>query len=320
MVESSQLAKHIELAEERIRSYVRRTPLERSEFLSESSGAAVYVKLENLQHTGSFKIRGAMNKLLSLPADVLARGVVAASTGNHGAAVAFGLKRLAARGVVFVPENADEAKVNAIERLGAPVRRVGLDPAETEAHARRYAAGRGQVFVSPYNDWEIIHGQGTIAVELERQQEGIDVVMASVGGGGLISGVAAYTKSVRSDVRIIGCSPENSRVMVESVKAGRILDLPSLPTISDGTAGGLEPGAITFDLCRELVDEFVTVTEDEIKDALRTFLRTEHMLIEGAAAVTVASFLKIQNTFARKNVVLIVCGANISPDALRRVL
>lgn len=320
MFEPSQLAKNIELAEERIRPYVRWTALHGSDYLSENSGAAVYIKLENLQHTGSFKIRGAMNKLLSLPPDRLARGVVAASTGNHGAAVAFGLKRLKAAGVVFVPENADAAKVETIQRLGAQVRRFGLDPAETETHARRFASERGQVFISPYNDIEIVSGQGTIAVELERQLDTIDVVLASVGGGGMISGVAGYLKFVRPDVRVIGCSPENSPVMIESVKAGRILDLPSLPTVSDGTAGGLEAGAITFDLCRELVDEFVTVTEDEIEDALRTFLRVEHQVIEGAAAVTVASFLKTRHDLTGKNVVLIICGANVSPYTLKRLL
>lgn len=320
MFDKTNIAGNVKLAAERISPYVRRTMVVKSDYLSGRGGSCVYNKLENLQYTGSFKVRGAMNKLLSLDPQTLARGVVAASTGNHGAAVAYGLERLSARGVVFVPENAVPAKLEIIERLGAEVRRFGLDPAETEVHAREYASKHGQTFISPYNDPEIVCGQGTIGVELERQLEGIDVVLASVGGGGLISGIAGYLKSVGPGVRIVGCSPENSQVMVKSIAAGKILDLPSLPTISDGTAGGLEPGAITFDLCRELVDEFVTVTEDEIKDSLRLFVRTERQLIEGAAAVTVASYLKTRDSYAGKNVVLIICGANISPETLKEIL
>ena len=320
MIDSQKLAENIKLAAERIGPYVRRTAVLRSDYLSEHGGASVYHKLENLQHTGSFKVRGAMNKLLSLNPEQLGRGVVAASTGNHGAAVAYGLKRLAARGIVYVPENAVPGKLEIIQRLGAEVRRFGRDPAETEAHARKYASEHGQAFISPYNDPEIVCGQGTIGVELESQLDGVDVVLASVGGGGLISGVAGYLKSARPGIRIIGCSPENSQAMLKSVEAGEILELPSLPTISDGTAGGVEHGAITFGLCRDLVDEWVTVTENEIKEALRLFMRTERQLIEGAAAVTVASYLKSLNSCAGKNVVLIICGANISAEALKGIL
>jgi threonine dehydratase len=175
-------------------------------------------------------------------------------------------------------------------------------------------------FISPYNDPRIVGGQGTIGVELERQLERIDVVFASLGGGGLVSGVAGYLKSLRPNVEIVGCSPENSQVMIQSVRAGKILDLPSQPTLSDGTAGGVEPGAITFELCRALVDDYVTVTEDEIKESLRLFVRTEHMLLEGAAAVAVAAYLKTRERFAGKSVVIVICGANIDLETLKSVL
>jgi threonine dehydratase len=307
-------------AEERIRPHVRQTLLEHSPLLSQLGGAEVYCKLENLQHTGSFKVRGALNKLLSLTEEERSRGVVNASTGNHGAAVAYSLGKLQATGIVFVPEIADTAKVQAVERLGAEVRYHGQDCAEAEVFARAYATEQGMAYVSPYNDPQVIGGQGTIGVELARQLDGIDAVYVALGGGGMISGIAAYLKSVQPGVQIIGCSPENSQVMIQSVKAGRILDLPSLPTLSDGTAGGIEPGAITFDLCRELVDDYLTVSEEEIKASLRLFIGGQHMLIEGAAAVAVAAYLKSSQRFAGHNVVIVICGANISLETLRSVL
>ncbi len=307
-------------AEERIRPHIRETILEFSPVLSELGRAKVYCKLENLQHTGSFKARGAMNKLLSLTEEQRARGVVTASTGNHGAAVAYSLHKLNASGLVFVPENADPSKVRAIEWLGAEVRHYGQDCAEAEVHAREYAAQKRMVYISPYNDPQVIGGQGTLGVELARQLEHIDAVYASLGGGGLVSGIAGYLKSVQPGVQIIGCSPENSQVMIQSVKAGRILDLLSLPTLSDGTAGGIEAGAITFDLCRALVDDYVTVTENEIKSNLRLFIEAHHILIEGAAAVAVASYLKTRERFVDKNVVIVICGANISLETLQKVL
>ncbi len=314
------IVQEVRLAERRIRPHIRETILEHSPVLSELGGANVYCKLENLQHTGSFKARGALSKLLSLTEEQRARGVVTASSGNHGAAVAYSLGKLGATGIVFVPEIADAAKVQAIERLGAEVRAFGQDCAEAEVHAREYAAQHGMVYVSPYNDPQVIGGQGTIGVELARQLEPIDAVYASLGGGGLISGVAALLKSVQPEVQVIGCSPQNSQVMIQSVRAGRILDLPSLPTLSDGTAGGIEPGAITFDLCRTLVDDYLTVTEEEIRAALLLFVEAHHMLIEGAAAVAVAAYLKSSARFVGKNVVIVICGANISLQTLREVL
>ena len=307
-------------AELRIRPYIRETPLDRSEYLSELGGANVFCKLENLQYTGSFKARGAMNKLLALSPEERERGVITASTGNHGAAVARSAGVLGVSAIVFVPEGTDRSKVDAIRRLGGEVRFHGNDCVESEVFARRYAAEHGMTYVPPYNDMQVVGGQGTIGVEIARQLDEVDVVFAALGGGGMISGIAGYLKAVRPGVRIIGCSPENSQVMIQSVKAGRILDIPSLPTLSDGTAGGVEEGSITFDLCRELVDDYVTVTEEEIRDALRAFMDAHHMLIEGAAAVAVASFLKTKDQFRGKNVVVVICGANISAGRLKEVL
>jgi threonine dehydratase len=307
-------------AEQRIRSHVRETPLEYSLALSQSWEAEVFLKLENLQHTGSFKVRGAMNKLLSLTAEEKARGVVTASTGNHGAATAFGLRALNLTGTIFVPETASPTKVAAIQRYGARIEKYGADCLETELYAQQYARKNGLTYISPYNDPQVIGGQGTIGVELQRQAEKIDAVFVSVGGGGLISGVAGYLKHVLPAVKIIGCLPENSPEMALAVEAGHHVQIEPQPTLSDGTAGGFEPGAITFELCRQLVDEFVLVSEVEIAAALRWMMETHHQLIEGSAGVAIAGFQKLHEGYKGQHVMIVLCGANISLTALKQIL
>ncbi len=301
----------------RIASHIRHTPVEYSHVLSEVSGANVYLKMENLQATGSFKLRGATNALISLGAE--ATGVVAASSGNHGMAVAHAARIAGLEALIFVPEAASASKVGAIEALGAEIRRVQGDPVLAEAAAREHAGEAGLPYLSPYNDPRIIAGQGTVGVELASDLDRIDVVFASLGGGGLISGMGGYLKATRS-ARIVACSPVNSAVMHESMRAGRILDITSFPTLSDGTAGGVEPGAITFDLCREIVDESLTVTEDEIRVAMRLIIGRHHTLIEGAAAVAVAAFLQSSERWEGQEVVIILCGANVDLKVLRTIL
>jgi len=316
----SEIYNEVLQAESRIREYVRETYLEYSPVFSEACSSEVYMKLENLQLTGSFKLRGAVNKIQSLTEEQLSKGIVTASSGNHGSAVSLALKKLSIRGLIFVPDYASEAKLGSIRVNGAEIRKHGSDQVEAEIYARKYAAENNMTFISPYNDPVVVGGQGTIGVELMRQLEDLDAVFISIGGGGLISGISAYLKSVRPEIEIIGCSPENSKVMMESVKAGKILELPSLPTISDGTAGGLDPGTITFDLCRELVDDYIAVTEEEIKDSMRLFMKSHHMMIEGAAGVALAPLFKFGDRFKNKKVAVIVCGANISAEALKSVL
>lgn len=315
------IPKEVLEADVRIKSHLRETFLERSKFYSEKSGANVFLKTENLQYTGSFKVRGALNKILSLTDEELKSGVVTASTGNHGAAVAFSLEKAGARGIVFVSKNADTSKIAAIKSLGAEVRQVGDDPIEAENFARKYANENGLTYVSPYNDAKVIGGQGTIAVELENQLDKIDAVFVAVGGGGLIAGIGGYLKSVNPAIKIIGCSPKNSNVMMQSVKSGELKgDQPSISTLSDGTAGGIEDASITFEPCQKYVDEWITVSENEIRENLIEFIDAHHQLIEGAAAVAIASFLKLRENFAGKNVVIILCGANIGIETLRKVL
>ena len=311
-------------AEERIRPYIVETPLQFSTHFSARSGANVYFKLESLQVTSSFKARGAMSKLLSLSKRELARGVVAASTGNHGTAVAYGLSRLGAKGIIFMPENASEAKVEAIRALGAEVRFHSNDGGQAEKFARQYALDQGQVFISPYNDTEVLAGQGTMGLELGRQLDHIDFLYVTVGGGGLIAGTAGFLKQSQPQLNAIGCHPSNDAAMYASVKAGKIVDIEGLPTISDGSAGNMEVGAITFELCRDLVDDWVLVNEEEIFAAMREYIGHEHQLLEGSAGVAIAAFLRrhaeVPETVAGKNVVIVICGARISLKTLKSIL
>jgi len=310
----------IALASQRLSGYVRETPLQYSNYFSERCGANVWFKLENFQLTGSFKIRGAFNKLLTMDSETLKNGGVAASSGNHGAAVATAMRQLGVSGIVFVPEQTSSAKVDAIRRAGAEVRFHGTDGLDTEDYARAYAAEHDMAYLSPYNDWAVVAGQGSCGFEILRQLPDIDAVFVAVGGGGLVSGVASILKATRPQASIVACQPEASAVMTESIRAGEILDLPSEQTLSDGTAGGIEAGAITFDLCRSLVDRYEVVSEEAIAAAMRDYIDAEHQLLEGAAGVAVGSLLQACEDFAGKNVVVIVCGANISRATLKRVL
>lgn len=304
----------------RIRDLVRETPLDFSPRFSAASGARVWFKRENLQHTGSFKIRGAANRLLTLPDDVRARGCVTASSGNHGAAVASVMQSLGIDGPIFVPESTSTTKVDAIRSVGGDVRFEGTDGLDTEQHARAWAREHGMFYVSPYNDEAVVAGQGSCGIEIVRQQPEVDAVFVAVGGGGLVAGVGSVVKAHDPVVRVIGCQPGRSPVMARSAEAGRIVEVDSGRTLSDGTAGGIEPDAITFSLCQEVVDEFRLVDEDEIAAAMRDFIDSEHQLLEGAAGVAIAGFRQVASGWRDKNVVIVVCGANISREDLRRIL
>lgn len=318
--DTRRLPADIALASQRIAGHVRETPLEYSDYFSEKTGARVWLKLENQQLTGSFKIRGAFNKLLTMDQGALANGAVAASSGNHGAAVATAMRDLGVNGIVFVPEHTSTAKVDAIRRAGAEVRFYGTDGLDTEDYAREFASDNQMAYLSPYNDWAVVQGQGSCGFEVLRQQPDIDAVFVAVGGGGLIGGMASILKATRPTLQVVSCQPAASAVMTESVRAGEILDLPSDATLSDGTAGGIESDSITFDLCRRLVDRYEVVSEEAIAEAMREFVDAHHQLIEGAAGVAIAGMLQAASDFADKNIVVVVCGGNISRETLKEVL
>ena len=305
---------------DRSKNYIRKTPLDYSASLSELINGEVYLKLENVQKTGSFKFRGAISKITSLNSDQRNKGVVTASTGNHGAAVSLAMKILDVNGKIVVPKNIARNKLENIKKLGGIVEFYGKDCIESEFRAQEISKESGSAYISPYNDPDIVTGQGTIAVELDNQLNNIDEVIVSVGGGGLISGIGGYLKQVQPKVQMVACSPKNSCVMYESLNAGRILDLPSKQTLSDGTAGGVEEGSITFDICKEVIDNFVLVSEKEIVSGIKNAINDHHQLIEGSAGAAIAALFKRKKTLIGKRVVIIICGGNINSNTLHKVL
>ena len=306
-------------AERRIGPHIRETALEYAPFLSRTTGAEIYLKLESQQISGSFKYRGVANFLLSLREKDRRRGVVCASTGNHGAALARFLATFGERGTAFLPQNTEPSKVDELREQGMDLHICGNNVTEAESEARQYARRHHRIYVPPYNDHRIIAGQGTIGPELERQAGTFDVVLAPVGGGGLISGLAAYLKA-RRDLSVIGCQPKHSAAMAASIEAGRLVDVDHEPTLSDGTAGGIEPGSVTFDLCRRHVDDFILVSETEIGRAMFLLLKHHRLLVEGAAALSVAALLQQKSRFFGQKLILIVSGKRIGLATLDSVL
>lgn len=307
-------------ADRRIRPFVPESPYRQSLPWSTALGADVWFKEEQYLPSGSFKLRGAFNKLLSLDERARAAGVVAASSGNHGAAVAHAAAALGIPACVYVPEGASPAKVEKIRGKGAEVVWFGTDGLDTELEARAAAARRGATYVSPYNDPAVMAGQGTLAAELLRQGPAPDRIYIAVGGGGLIGGVALWLRARAPSVRIVGALPSNSPVMAVSVREGHIIEMPTTPTLSDGTAGGIEEGAITFPVCRDLVDEWVTVSEAEIADAMRAWSASEPGPIEGAAGVALAALRRDAPQLNGQRAAVVVCGGNIPPERWTQVV
>ena len=315
------LTEEIRQAARRIGPHVLETPLFHSAYLAELNHGEVYLKLESEQYTGSFKARGALNKVLSLAPEQKANGLLTASTGNHAQGFARALAISGDYGLIYLPENADPSKVEALKHYGVELAFHGNDCLKTELHARAQAAEKGMVWVSPYNDPVVIAGQGTVGKEILERLPDVEVVLATVGGGGLISGIAAWIKEHRPETEFIGCLPENSPEMYLSVMQGELvtLDEPQA-TLSDGSAGGCEPGAVTFDLCRELVDDYILVSEEEIAGAIRWMADKHHKIIEGAAGVALGAFIKQPARFEGKKVAIVICGANITTATLKSLL
>ena len=308
----------IEEARTRIYDLVQPTPVAPIENEARGASARAFLKMEHLQKTGSFKLRGATNKILSLSPDEAAHGVIASSTGNHGLAVAAAARHRGVQAEVYVCSQVSPKKLRLIEDYGARVQIIGSTPLEAELAARAAALGSGKTYISPYNDEHVVAGQGTVAIEIAEQVNDADAVYVAVGGGGLIGGMGAYLKTVSPGTEIVGCWPENARAMYECLRAGKIIDVEEEPTLSESTAGGVEPGSITFDLCRAVIDRSVLVTEGEILDATR-WAHQRGWEVEGASGVAIAAFFKDAPRLTGKTTVIISCGGNLSPEALRRL-
>lgn len=320
-MDQSQLTQEIINAHQRIKGDILHTPLIYSHSLSELVEGAVYLKLENEQYTGSFKARGSLNKLRSVAEKENNKNVITASTGNHGLGFARAVQLTGLKGTVYLPKSASPFKIKRLSYYPVSLEFFEGDSLSTELAAKEAAKNKEAIWVSPYNDYAIIAGQGTIAIEILEQIESLDNILVTVGGGGLISGIGAYLKAQSPDTRIVACQPKNSPEMTLSLEAGKIVHLEtSLPTLSDGSAGGIEPGSITFEICQHIVDQTILVTEEQIEDAIRFMVAEHGKIIEGSAAVTIASLLKEKDSFAGKTTVLVLCGGNIAADKLASIL
>jgi len=312
----------IQAAAQRTAPYLYRTPADRCHFLSQTINGSVYLKMENQQVSGSFKSRGAYNKILSIPEEQRKNSFfVAASTGNHAAAFCHALKTLGLNGKVFLPKNVSPAKLEFIESFGISYELHGKTSLQTEIHCGTVAKEQGYLMVHPYSDPDIIAGQGTIGLELIEQIPNLDAAIVPVGGGGLISGIASYLKAVNPSIRIIGCQPENSPEMVRSIEQGSIISEDiSKPTLSDGTAGGMEQDAITFSICQKLVDDWLLISEEEIADAICWMVNYHQTIIEGSAGMGIAALHRLSQELAGQNVATIICGKRISTEKLTTIL
>jgi threonine dehydratase len=310
----------VERAYNRIKNDILRTPLLYSNWLSNYCAGDVYLKMESEQVTGSFKARGSLNKMKWIREQQLDAMPVTASTGNHGLGFARACDLLNIKGKVYLPHNAVTSKVQAIRAYDVELEFHGDDPYTTETYTRQKAEENGWIYISPYNDLQIIAGQGTIGIEILDRISHPDNILTTVGGGGLISGIGSYVKEKSSKTNIIGCQPENSPEMSVSVQAGKYKEIESRPTLSDGSAGGFERDAITFGMCKKLVDDFILISEDEIEETIRSMIEYHSKLVEGSAAVAIASLLKHPERFSDQITVIIVCGANISADKLQPII
>jgi threonine dehydratase len=317
MVPMTTLFDSIARAHSAVRPQVPVSPLQLSRPLSAALGCSVLLKNEHLQPTGSFKIRGATNKIQILGQAARRTGVTTASTGNHGQAVARAGSLAGVPVTVYVAASAARPKVDAIRAWGAELVVVDGPPIEAELLARRHAGEQGKVYISPYNDLDVIAGQGTLGMELVEQAPELDAVFISVGGGGLISGVGTALKNLSPRTRVVGVWPENSPCMLRAMEAGEIVDVDEKDTLSDGTAGAVEPGSVTLPLCRAVIDETVTVSEADIGRGMRMIADAEHWIVEGSAGVALAGLAKRADAFRGQKVAVVLCGRNI---ALERFL
>ena len=305
----------IEQARKRIRAHIKITPLRPSKSLSNQTGASVFLKLENEQVTGSFKVRGALNRLMTLSKEEAERGVMTASTGNHGLGVAFAAQQLGINAKVVFPIGASSVKRDKMKQVGVDIiQDVGYE--DVEPYARKLAKERGFTYVSPYNDPEIIAGAGTSGLEIVEQLDDIDVVIVPIGGGGLISGIATVIKSKSSTTEVIGVQSDVSPEVYESWMAGHWVEAEESNSLAQGLMGGVESDSITLDIINKQVDRIILVNEESILRAMQFLYEQESLLIEGAGAVTTAALIENASKFARKKVVLTLSGGNISKDDL----
>jgi threonine dehydratase len=310
----------IYLARSRIAPIAHKTPLVLSPPLSELTGSEITLKLENLQETGSFKPRGASNKLLSLDPKTQQRGIIAVSSGNHGRALAYVAHRLGLRAVVCLAETVPANKRDAIQKLGAEIVLKGSTYEEANEEAFRLFEKERLEMIHPYDDPIVIAGQGTIGLELLEEIPDLDTVVIPLSGGGLLGGIAFVLKSTDPGIHVVGAMMERGPAMVESLRAGRIVDIVEEPTLADALAGGLPPNQYSFELVQKTIDETVLVSEEEIAAAMVFALERHRLVVEGGGAVGIAALMAGKVQHLGKHVAVVISGGNIDMSLLLRVV
>ena len=312
-------AEDVERAAIGLREYLSPTPLQYSRAFTDKARCHVHLKIEWIQPIRAFKVRGAVNKLIRLPADQRSAGVITASAGNHGLGVAYAAAVFKVPATVYVPESANTFKVEAIRRFGARVVAAGRN--YNGAYVEALAAQResGAAFVHAYDDADVVAGQGTIATELLSDLEDFDTVLVPIGGGGLIGGIALYLKSRKPGIKVIGVEPAGADAMYRSLQAGSIVTLDRVTTIADGLAASA-PGKLTFELAQRYVDEVVRVEETELLRAIRLLFEWEHLLAEPAGAAALAALLYHHRPMPNEKVVVILSGGNVTDEVMLRAL
>jgi len=310
----------VEAAYSRIHSLVKKTPLIQSKYLSDLCGGQVYLKLENQQITNSFKVRGAMNKLLSLTPEERKKGVLAVSSGNHAQAIGVAAEQLKIPAKIFVPKYTPRNKVDKIRKYDVTLEIFEGDYDETELYARELSKKSESIFVSGYNDDFIAAGQGTIGIELADQLKSVTDVLAPVGGGGLISGIAIAVKTLLPNTRVIGVQPDTNPAFHASLKAGEIIDVELFDSIADGIWGGIEKGSITFDIVQKYVDEILLVREETLREAIKLLWKEDKQKVEGAAALAISPILETPSDYKDKVIVAIMSGGNIDEELFQQLI
>jgi threonine dehydratase len=314
------ILRDVYLARQRIVSLARRTPIIEAPRLSEGANRKVVLKPENLQTTGSFKIRGATNKLLSLSEEERSRGVVTVSSGNHGRAVSYVASRLGIKATICLPDTVPDNKRRAIRQAGAEMVIGGATYEEAEGTAIRLQEERGLTMIHPFDDLSVIAGQGTIGLELLEDFPEIDTVLVPLSGGGLLAGIAFVLKSADPALRTIGVSMERAPAMVESLRAGRVVEVVEEPTLADALAGGLgRENNYSFEMIRKYVDDTILVSEEEIAAAMTYALEEYHLVVEGGGAVGIAALLSKKARELGKNVAVVLSGSNVDIPILLKV-
>lgn len=299
---------NIKAAREKIQDVVVKTPLLYSKFFSEKSNNNVYMKCENLQLTGAYKLRGALNKMMSLTDEERSKGVVCSSAGNHAQGVAYAANLMGIKSTIVMPTTTPYLKVKSTKDLGGNVILNGKVYDDAYNFAKQIEKDQGAVFLHPFNDINVIYGQGTIGLEIIEDLKDVDVVICPIGGGGLLSGISLALKEINPNIKIVGVQATGANAMEQSFLKGELTSLPSVSTIADGIAVK-SPGDLTFSIIKEHVDEVVTVTDDEIVDAFLALIEKQKLVAEASGAVSLAALSKLN--IKDKNVVCIISGGNI---------